>query len=340
VQEAHTLAYRRLSEIVAVVALADVSEAHRQAVGNLFEIPPSRRFSDYRELLSKAELDAVVIATPHHLHSEQAIAAAEAGVVVICEKPLAPTLEEASAVLEAVERHRVPLTVIHNFLFTPGMETALRLRREGAIGIPAFGRALSLFRKSSEDMEPSRHWRASREAGGGCLNDTAYHEIYLVEALVGSPVRAVEARVQPAFFGREVDDLALLLLEHENGALSTVASSWGVPGGGAGGVGTLVEAHGLKGSLRVTGRGQELFLYTASQRRWETVPLPEMEDYSPAERARVGHIRYFRETFRCLAQGGRNLPISGEAAWNHLAILEAARRAHRERRSVEVPRRR
>lgn len=339
VQEAHTLAYRRLGEVVSVVALADVAEERLRAVGESLGVPPSRRFLDYRDLLSKVELEAVVIATPHHLHAQQAIAAAEAGVAVICEKPLATNLEEASAVLEAVRRHWVPLTVVHNFLFAPGVQRALRLLREGAIGQPLWGRALALFRKPREEMNPARHWRASREAGGGCLNDTTYHEIYLVEALVGSPVARVEARVQPAFFGGEVDDLVLLLLEHENGALSTVASSWGVAGNGAGQVHNLVEVHAAEGALCVLRRGQELFCCRFPQRRWEAIPLPEVEGWLSTERQRLGHISYFREVFHRLAQGGRDLPVRGEEAWHNLAIIEAARRAHREQKAVEVPRR-
>ena len=183
----------------------------------MLAVPPERRYAGHRQMLEHAELDAVTIATPHHLHAAHAMDAAAAGVAVISEKPMATAVEEAQQVLAAVERHGVPYAVVHNFLFAQGTERARALLAAGAAGTPFFGRAKSLFNKTDDRADPKREWRASRAsraAGGGAINDTAYHEIYLLETLVGSPVRYVEARVATAHFAFDVDDLALLLLEH------------------------------------------------------------------------------------------------------------------------------
>ena len=163
----------------------------------------------------------------------------------------------------------MPYAVVHNFLFTPGMERARALLAEGAAGTPYFGRAKSLFNKTDDQADPNTVWRASRAAGGGAINDTAYHEIYLLETLVGSPVRYVEARVATQHFAFDVDDLALLLLEHANGALSTVATSWCVPGGDAGESANLAEVHGPAGGVRVMRRGRGLWQYARSTRQWQ-----------------------------------------------------------------------
>ena len=235
VRIAHAPGYQSIPELVQVTALADPVGDNLQQMGQMLAVPPERRYADHRQMLKHAELDAVTIATPHHLHAAHAMDAAAAGVAVISEKPMATSVEEAQQVLAAVERHGVPYAVVHNFLFTPGMERARGLLAEGAVGTPFFGRAKSLFNKTDDRADPNNEWRASRAAGGGAINDTAYHEIYLLETLVGSPVRYVEARVATQHFAFDVDDLALLLLEHANGALSTVATSWCVPGdGGAG----------------------------------------------------------------------------------------------------------
>ena len=231
VRISHAPGYQAIPDLVRVSALADPVSDNLLQMGETLAVPPERRYADHRQMLEHAELDAVTIATPHHLHAEHAMDVAAAGVAVISEKPMATSVEQARAVLAAVERHGVPYAVVHNFLFAQGSERARALLAEGAAGTPFFGRAKSLFNKTDDRADPNREWRASRAAGGGAINDTAYHEIYLLETLVGSPVRYVEARVATAHFSFDVDDLALLLLEHENGALSTVATSWCVPGG-------------------------------------------------------------------------------------------------------------
>ena len=228
------------------------------------------------------------------------------------------------------ERHGVPYAVVHNFLFTPGMERARALLAEGAAGTPYFGRAKSLFNKTDDQADPNTVWRASLAAGGGAINDTAYHEIYLLETLVGSPVRYVEARVATQHFAFDVDDLALLLLEHANGALSTVATSWCVPGGDAGESANLAEVHGPAGGVRVMRRGRGLWHFARSTRQWQEVALAPQPAW-----AESGHGRYFAATFDALARGAPP-PVGGELALHNLRIIAAARRASAERRAVDL----
>ena len=334
---AHGPGYRSIPELVQVTALADPVGDNLQQMGQTLAVPPERRYAGHRQMLEHAELDAVTIATPHHLHAAHAMDAAAAGVAVISEKPMATSVEEAQQVLAAVERHGVPYAVVHNFLFTPGMERARALLAEGAVGTPFFGRAKSLFNKTDDRADPRNEWRASRAAGGGAINDTAYHEIYLLETLVGSPVRYVEARVATQHFAFDVDDLALLLLEHEGGALSTVATSWCVPGDGGAGArdagesANLAEVQGPTGGVRVMRRGRGLWQYARGTRQWREVTLPPQPDW-----AESGHGRYFAATFEALANGAPP-PVGGELALHNLRIVAAARRASAERRAVELP---
>lgn len=322
--------YLAIPETVQVSALADVVPHNLNQAGNLLEVPPEQRYADYREMLKKANLDAVTIATPHALHAEQARAAAEAGVAIISEKPMGVSLQEADQILEAVDRHQVPYAVVHNFLFTPGMQMALADLGQADTGGGFYGRAKSLFNKTDDQADPHAVWRASKAAGGGAINDTAYHEIYLVEALVGSPIRYVEGRVQTKYFDFEVDDLALLLLEHENGAVSTVSTAWCVPGGGAGETANLAEVHTPAGAWRVVGRGRGLFRYVRPNREWESVPLATQPEW-----AQSGHAAYIEATLKALATES-SLPVSGQHGRHNLAIIEAARQATVTRRAIDL----
>ena len=318
-------------DTVQITALSDPLDENRATVGTATAIPEEQRYGEYREMLAQAPLDAVVIATPHHLHAEQVIAAAEAGLAIISEKPMATSLEEASAVLDAVARHDVAYTVVHNAVFTPGALRACELLREGELPSPQVGRAKSLFPMSENHhrSSPARIWRASKAAGGGCIGDTSYHEIYSLEALMCSPVRYVEARVQTRFFDIDVDDVALLLLEHENGALSTVSTSWGMVGAGAGELGGLCEVHTRGDCLRMVGRGQELHRFMRATNEWSTIEL----EVTP--RNRTGHAEYLTATFAALATGTPP-PISGAMAFHNLAIIEAARMANDARRAIDL----
>ena len=171
VRIAHATGYRSIPELVQVTALADPVGDNLQQMGEMLAVPPERRYADHRHMLEHAGLDAVTIATPHHLHAAHAMDAAAAGVAVISEKPMATSVEEAQQVLAAVERHGVPYAVVHNFLFTPGMERARALLAEGVVGTPFFGRAKSLFNKTDDRADPNNEWRASRAAGGGAGAD-------------------------------------------------------------------------------------------------------------------------------------------------------------------------
>ena len=260
---------------------------------------------------------------------------ANAGVAIISEKPMATTLEEADAILSAVHRNSVPYTVVHNYLFNAGMRAAMTELE--ALGESHFGRSVGMGLKptdfSADHPTPAFAWRASKAKGGGCIIDTSYHEIYSVCALMQSPVRYVEARVQTLRFNIDVDDIAMLLCEHENGGITTVSGAWCVPATDFG----WCEMHAEKGSLRVRHRvnvADALRRFTRTD-GWKQL---ELSEFNEAERQDAsGHVRYFTETFNALANAAP-LPVDPKQAYHNLAIIEAARQATTERRAIEIPR--
>ena len=138
VKKSHCPSYLNIPDFVKVVALTDLVPENLQGVGSVLDVPPTQRYSDYRDMLEKAEIDAVTIATPHYLHAEHAIEAAEAGVAIISEKPMATSLEEADEILSTVQRNNVPYTVVHNFLSLLPLKEAFAQIHEGKVGKPIF----------------------------------------------------------------------------------------------------------------------------------------------------------------------------------------------------------
>lgn len=333
VQKTHARAYLSLEETVKIAALADVVAENLQNVGDQFDVPAQNRYTDYREMLAKTDIDAVIIATPHSLHAEQVIESASAGVAIISEKPMATSLEEADKIMEAVNQNEVPYTVVHNYLYTAGMQAAIALLPE--IGKTYYGRSTGMGLRSTDftanHPNPAFAWRASKATGGGCISDTSYHEIYSVCTLVQSPVRYVEARVRTMVLDIDVDDFAMLLCEHENGAITTVSGAWSVPANDFG----WCEVHAENGSLRVKHRynvREALHRFTRAE-GWKQLELPDLDEEGLKDSS--GHSGYFTATFNALAEG-KTLPISAEKAYHNLAIIDAARRATAERRSIEI----
>jgi predicted dehydrogenase len=338
VQRTHAIGYQALAGTVQIAALADVSEANRATAGAQFGVPEAQRYVDFWDMLSRAPVDTVVIATPHAFHVEQAIAAAEAGKAIISEKPMAVTLEEADAILAAVARHHVPYTVVHNLLFSPAVQGATALLAEGSLGRPLLGRGEILGNKPEATTTIEKDWRASRKMGGGALIDSSYHEIYTVEALMGSPIRSVQARLATLKFPIDVEDTALMTFEHEHGGLSNVLASWCARAPAH--RGRWVTVSSTKGGVRIVYSDPAplacLRDAPAGNGRWEAVAAGDL----PGVDAQIagdstGHANFLRAAFKAL-EAGSPPPISGAQARHNLAIVEAAREASASRRAVEV----
>lgn len=333
VQKTHARAYLALSDTVKITALTDVVQDNLQSVGEQFDVPAEHRYEDYRDMLTKADLDAVTIATPHSLHAEQVVESAKAGVAVISEKPMATSLDEAVKILEAVDSNGIPYTVVHNYLYTEGMQQAITLLPD--IGKTYYGRSTGMGLRSTDfnanHPNPAFAWRASKATGGGCISDTSYHEIYSVCTLVDSPVRYVEARVETKVLNIDVDDFAMLLIEHENGAVTTVSGAWSVPATDFG----WCEVHAENGSLRVKHRynvQDALQRYTRAE-GWKPIELTNLDEEGLKDSS--GHAGYFKATFNALAEG-KPFPINSEKAYQNLAIIDAARKASTERKAIEI----
>jgi predicted dehydrogenase len=174
-------------------AIADVTDelAAEAAVRFGYE----RSTSDWRTIVEDPEIDIVDVATPNNLHAEIAIAAAEAGKHVICEKPLALTADEAQQMLDAVTQAGVVHMVAFNYRRTPAVALAKQYIEEGAIGRVLSFRGTYLQDWSADPSSPLS-WRFQKAvAGSGALGDIGTHVLDLARYLVGE-VAAVNGILQ------------------------------------------------------------------------------------------------------------------------------------------------
>jgi len=192
--------------------------------------------TDWREVVRRPDIDLVDVSTPGDSHAEIAIAAAEAGKAVICEKPLANTVAEAEAMLAAVRKAGVPHMVCHNYRRVPAMTLARQLVHDGRLGRIHHFRAAYLQDWIADPAFPFV-WRLDKDqAGSGALGDIGSHAVDLARFLIGEITEvsgALETFVKerplvddPSRRGTvTVDDAAAAVVRFENGALGTIEAT-------------------------------------------------------------------------------------------------------------------
>jgi len=220
---AHVAGYLRNPETVTFAAVADpVREAAERRAGDT----GAAIYADYTTMLAEADIDAVDICLPHHLHKDAIVAAARAGKHILCEKPLCLSPEEAAEVDAAVTEAGVTLMCAHNQLFLPAVATARELIDAGTLGRVYEVRTTDSF---YNDFDPSTMgWRAhAATSGGGELIDTGYHPTYLLLHLAGgSPVEVTSLLATHRLTFMEGEDSAQVLVRFDNGVIGSLVTSW------------------------------------------------------------------------------------------------------------------
>jgi predicted dehydrogenase len=183
--------------------------------------------TDWKQLLTRDDIDLVDICTPGDSHAEIAVAALEAGKHVLCEKPLANTVSEAEAMVAAAESaaaRGVHSMVGFNYRRVPALALARALVAEGRLGTIRHVRAAYL-QDWIVDPEFPLVWRLQKDrAGSGALGDIGAHVVDLARYLVGE-VESVAAQVATFWPGREVDDAVESAVRFADGAVGTISAT-------------------------------------------------------------------------------------------------------------------
>lgn len=194
------------------------------AFARTYDIP--RQYSSIQELLKDGDIDAVVISTPNALHAPEAVAALEAGVHIMVEKPMAMNTQEAQAMLDASEKSGAKLMVAHCWRFD---EQVLWLKQQvdaGRIGrvVRTKGNGVHTY------WGPSGWFTDKTLAGGGALADMGIHAIDTVRFLLGDPLpESVYAKISTEYGDYDVDDTGIILINWNNGVTSYIESGWWQP---------------------------------------------------------------------------------------------------------------
>lgn len=237
---------------VASVPVSDAEEGVEQAG---FEFATN----NWKDLITRDDIDIIEVCTPNFLHKEVIIESLKAGKHVNCEKPLAMDLAEAKEILEAADAHPELISqTTFEYRYQPAMMRAKKLIEEGLLGRVYSARIAYLHSGNSDPNRPL-YWKIQKKfCGGGSLYDLASHVVDLTRFLLGD-FKKIFSRLEiftkkrpiagkPGQFGEvDVDDLALIMFESQNGCIGTIEGSKVATGSNDE---YRIEIHGEKGAIK------------------------------------------------------------------------------------------
>ena len=232
----------RIDDRYELVAGALSSDPHRASASAAeLHIEPQRSYSDFR-LMAQAEaarqdgIDVVSIVTPNHLHAGIATTFLDAGIHVVCDKPLTTTLADAMALVQRVRQSKCLFALTHNYSGYPMVRQAREMVAAGELGEIRVLQAeypqdwLSTSLESTGQKQASWRVDPAQAGAGGSLGDIGSHAEHLARFISGLELSEVSADLSTFVAGRRLDDNAHVLLRYAGGARGMLWSSQVAPG--------------------------------------------------------------------------------------------------------------
>lgn len=273
-------------DTVAELAHSAASTCHAQA------------YTDVATFLATANLDIVSICTPPVSHASLVIQALQAGVHVLCEKPLAPSVAECDAMIAASETHQRLLSVGFCHRFQPHIEVMKQHIDAGFLG------DVVMFRNRFAGHMPNveQRWFSNPSlSGGGVMMDTSVHSVDLFRHLIGDAARVQASRVTrtselgPAL---TVEDTAVIVLTSHTGVIGVIEASWRTPPGE-----WVVSVYGTRGTLTLDYDTMELW-HTDAQGAKQRISVPDGDRFVNEVRAFAASVTA-QAPLRVTAHDGR-----------------------------------
>lgn len=275
---------------------------------------------DYEELLVRPDVKLVIVATPDHLHTEIAVAAAEAGKAILIEKPLATSLADADRVIEAVERAGVPAMTAFNHRWIPCYAQAKAEIDAGAVGRPRMAYA----RKNDRIFVPTRMLRWAE--GTTPTWFLSSHDIDLVCWFFGDDqaveVYATGVRGVLDGMGIKTPDAVQAQVRFASGAVATFESCWIYPDTFPTMTDSFIEVVGERGVIHLDRKDEQLEIATSSEYRYPRTSITPVIHGVQAGALALAD----RHMIECVAEG--RAPLVTLAESRHVtAILDAIHRS-------------
>lgn len=321
----HALQWARAlkeSTVADLTVVWDDDPSRGQEAAEQFE---ARFDEDLSRTLATPGLDAVGISTVTSKHAETARAAARAGKHILCEKPMAATLEECESIRQAVETNGVLYMQAFPKRFDPINIEAKRIIEQGRIGAPTFARVRHGHGSGLTPRFEKMWFVRKADAGKGAFLDEGVHGADLLRWFFGDPLE-VSASIHTLSMNIEVDDTGVAVYTFPGRLIAELASSWTWPAGT-----NTVEVFGTRGTLIIQGTdgasrdmtGADcLRVYSSEDGEdgWQTIDVP------CGFKSDMFQGRVMLEFVRCLSEG-LEIPVTMDDGIGALSMILNAYRA-------------
>ena len=303
------------SEDAELTAVCDADEQKAKSLGDKFNIS---YYSDMHLMMEKEDVDVVCVLTPSGVHAEHVITLAEYKKHIVVEKPMALTLDDADAMINACDKNNVKLFVVKQNRFNLPVKKLREALEQNRFGKLFLGTVRVRWCRSQEyyDMDS---WRGTWELDGGVLTNQASHHIDLLEWMMGD-VESVMAKSATAGSAIETEDTAVVILKFENGALGVIEAT------------TATRPKDLEGSISILGEkgSVEIGGFAVNEMKvWNfTRTIEEDEDIinkcsvNPPNVYGFGHKEYLEHVIDCIRNNKKGL-VDGLEGRKSLELIMA-----------------
>jgi predicted dehydrogenase len=313
-----------------LVAVMDINPDALRRVKEKYDVPYA--YDSEEALLANPEVDVVYVATPQNVHHRQVLMAAQHGKHVLCEKPLAVSLQQAEEMIEACTKAGVKLGVDYNMRMNVYNQKARELVAHGRLGQIVMGRAqLTCWYPPIPGA-----WRQDIAIShGGSLIDMGSHCIDMLEYVIGSRVTAVTGFQGTLTHRYNIEDTSTILLQFENGAHGIVDNYFNVPDEAAK---NFLEVVGTKGGIFAAGTigqdpgGTMTSILVPEERGYQATQIRDEVQGAEVTKYELEPQLTYGTLFRLFAEAvvqGKEPPVPAGVGYRNLQVILAAYQAVR-----------
>ncbi|MFH1240118.1 MAG: Gfo/Idh/MocA family oxidoreductase [Candidatus Diapherotrites archaeon] len=294
-----------------LTAVCDLKKELAEKTGKENNVP---WFASYKEMLEKADIDAVSIITPSGLHWEPAVDSANAGKHVVVEKPMALTLKDADKVIAACKKNNVKLFEVKQNRFNKPIVKLKEAIDSGKFKKFVIATARMRWTRK-QDYYDAVDWRGTWAMDGGVISNQANHHIDLLQWLMGD-IESVMCKTATRLADIEADDTAVAIIKFSNGALGIIEAT------------TATRPKDLEGSISVLGEGGTVIVggFSADKLdiwQFEDGAYKIDEDFKQNPNVfAYNHAKFFENVVDCILHDKKAV-IDGNEARKSIELINA-----------------
>lgn len=298
-----------------LAAVCDIDENKAKKIGEEFRVP---YFTDMHQMAKESDVDVITILTESGKHAKHVIELAQYGKHLVVEKPMALTIDDADAMIQACDQNKCKLFVIKQNRFNVPVIKLKSALEQGRFGKLVLGTVRVRWARHQPYYDQAS-WRGTWAMDGGVLTNQASHHVDMLEWMMGD-VESVFARSTTALANIEAEDTAVVTLKFKNGALGIIEAT------------TATRPSDLEGSISVLGENGAVVIGGFAVNKMETWNFDHeavgddevLEKYSvnPPSVYGFGHQAYYEHVVDCIKNGSPNL-VDGFQGRKSIELISA-----------------